>query len=125
MGISFHLKGSWDKTERFLRKQQANQAFTILDKYGQQGVTALAAATPEESSETANSWTYEIVNRRGYYAIHWSNTHSEDGVNIAAILQYGHGTGTGGYIQGRDYIMPAIRPIFDQMLAEMWREVTK
>lgn len=125
MDISFSVKGSWDKTEAFLKRAQANQALSVLNKYGPMGVNALSAATPEESSETANSWTYEIVNRRGYYAIHWSNTHSEDGVNIAAILQYGHGTGTGGYIQGRDYIMPAIRPIFDQMIAEMWREVNK
>lgn len=125
MDISFSVKGSWDKTEQFLRKAQQNEALRVLDKYGPMGVAALSAATPVEDGETAQSWTYEIVNRRGYYAIHWSNTHSEDGVNIAAILQYGHGTKNGGFVQGRDYIMPAIRPIFDQMVSEMWREVTK
>lgn len=124
MEISIGSKGNWDKTTNFLRRQQSNR-FAALDKYGPMGVQALSAATPEEEGETANSWTYEIVNRQGYYAIHWSNTNSEDGVNIAAILQYGHGTGTGGFVQGRDYIMPAIRPIFDQMINEMWREVTK
>lgn len=125
MDISFTSRGNWDKTSEFLKRQQSNSRFSVLDKYGPKGVAALAAATPTETSETANSWTYEIVNRPGYYAIHWSNTHVEDGVNIAAILQYGHGTGTGGYVEGRDYIMPAIRPIFDQMIEEMWREVTK
>jgi len=125
MDISITSKGGWDKTEEFLKRQISGNRFSVLDKYGPMGVAALSAATPVESGETAGSWTYEIVNTRGRYAIHWSNTHSEDGVNIAAIIQYGHGTGTGGYIQGRDYIMPAIRPIFDQMIEEMWREVTK
>ncbi len=124
MCISITSKGNWDKTTAFLKRQMANQ-LSVLDKYGAQGVAALAAATPVEDGETARAWTYEIVNRRGYYAIHWSNTHVEDGVNIAVILQYGHGTGTGGYIEGRDYIMPAIRPIFDQMVIDAWREVTK
>lgn len=124
MDISVTSKGNWDKTTSFLRRKQANQ-LAILDKYGPMGVAALSAATPIEDGETAQAWTYEIVNRRGYYAIHWSNTHSEDGVNIAAIIQYGHGTKNGGYVAGRDYIMPAIRPIFDQMVTEMWREVVK
>lgn len=124
MSFSLTSRGNWDKTLSFL-KRSSNSTFAVLDKYGPMGVAALAAATPVESGETAQSWTYEIENRSGYYAIHWSNTHSEDGVNIAVILQYGHGTGTGGYIQGRDYIMPAIRPIFDQMIEAMWREVTK
>lgn len=125
MDISVTSKGNWDKTTDFLKRRLNASGLGVLDKYGPMGVAALSAATPIEDGETARSWTYEIVNRRGYYAIHWSNTHVEDGVNIAAILQYGHGTGTGGYIQGRDYIMPAIRPIFDQMVNEMWREVTK
>lgn len=125
MCIKFTTKGDWGKTYAYLRRLQSNQAFAIMDRYGQQGVAALSAATPKESSETANSWAYEVVRKKGYYAIHWYNTHSEDGVNIAVILQYGHGTGTGGYVEGRDYIMPAIQPIFDQMVSEFWREVTK
>lgn len=125
MGITFTTKGTWDKTTRYLNSLKSNQAFSILEKYGQRGVAALSAATPIESSETANSWTYEIVRKKGYYAIHWHNTHMEDGIPIAVILQYGHGTGTGGYVQGRDYIMPTVQPIFDEMVNEIWREVTK
>lgn len=125
MGIKITTKGTWDPTYRYLKSLQSNKAFAILDRYGQQGVVALSAATPVESSETANSWTYEIVRKKGYYAIHWHNTHMENGIPIAVILQYGHATGTGGYVQGRDYIMPAIQPIFDQMVNEIWREVTK
>lgn len=125
MDISFSVKGTWDKTEQFLKKAQENRALSVLDKYGPMGVQALSAATPVEDGETAGSWTYEIVNRRGYYAIHWRNTNMEDGIPIAVLIQYGHGTKNGGYVQGRDYIMPAIRPIFDQMVNEMWREVTK
>ena len=123
--ISFTTKGDWGKTYSYLKRLQSNQAFAIMEKYGQQGVTALSAATPVDSSETANSWTYEVVRRKGYFAIHWHNTHMEDGIPIAVILQYGHGTGTGGYVQGRDYIMPAIQPIFDAMVNEIWREVTR
>lgn len=125
MGIRFTTKGDWGKTYSYLKRLQSAQAFAIMEKYGQRGVVALTAATPVESSETANSWTYEIVRKKGYYAIHWNNTHVEDGIPIAVILQYGHGTGTGGYVQGHDYIMPAIRPIFNEMINEIWREVTK
>lgn len=125
MCIKFTTKGDWGKTYAYLKRLQSNQAFAIMEKYAAQGVAALSAATPVESSETANSWTYDIVRKKGYYAIHWRNLHMEDGVNIAVILQYGHATGTGGYVEGRDYIMPAIQPIFDQMIDEIWREVTK
>jgi len=124
MDVSLTSKGNWDRTTEFLRRETSS-VFRILDKYGARGVAALSAATPVESGETAGAWSYEIESRSGYYAIHWYNSHNEDGVNIAAILQYGHGTGTGGYVEGRDYIMPAIRPIFDEMVNEMWREVTK
>jgi hypothetical protein len=85
----------------------------------------LAAATPEDSGLTAHSWSFDVVSRKGYYSIRWYNSHVVDGRPIAILLQYGHGTGTGGYVQGRDYIMPAIRPIFDQIEAEVWREVTR
>lgn len=125
MCIKFTTKGNWDKTTRYLQRLETAQAFAVLEKYGQQGVAALSAATPVESSLTANSWTYEIVRKKGYYAIHWHNTNMEDGIPIAVILQYGHGTGQGGYVEGRDYINPAIKPIFDQMVNEIWREVTK
>ena len=96
---------------------------SILDKYGQKGVDALASATPRESGETANSWSYEITGGDGNYAIQWNNSHVNKGVNIAIILQYGHGTGTGGYVVGRDYINPAVQPIFDEMAETIWKEV--
>lgn len=100
---------------------------TPLAKYGPIGVAALQAATPVESSETANSWYYEIVDKPGYFAIHWKNSNLEDPgqIPIAVLLQYGHATRNGGYVQGRDYINPALRPIFDQMATDMWKEVTK
>lgn len=127
MCIKFTTKGDWGKTYSYLKRLQSNHAFAIMEKYARQGLVALQAATPVDSSETANSWSYEIVRKpgSGYFAIHWYNSHMENGIPIAVILQYGHGTGTGGYVQGRDYINPAVQPIFDQMIDEMWREVTK
>lgn len=106
---------------------QQRQEFKALHKYGPMGVAALERATPKDSAETATSWYYEIVDKPGYFAIHWSNSHVEEpgSVSIAAILQYGHATRTGGYVEGRDYINPAMRPIFDQMVVDMWKEVTK
>lgn len=97
----------------------------ILQKYGQQGVAALSAATPVESGTTANSWSYEIKTSGQSATIYWSNSNVNKGVNIAVILQFGHGTGTGGYVQGRDYINPAMRPIFDKIAEEAWMEVVK
>jgi hypothetical protein len=121
--IEFTVSGSWGQTERWLAKLKSEQIFAILDKYGPQGVNALSNATPSETGRTAQSWTYDIVHKRGYHAIHWRNTNMVDGIPVAIMIQYGHGTGTGGYVQGRDYINPAIRPIFDQILAEIEREV--
>lgn len=123
--ITITQKGSFNKTERYLSRLKQAQRFAILNKYGSIGVAALSSATPVDSGETAASWTYSIVQRPGYYSIRWHNSHSNQGVPIAVLLQYGHGTGTGGYVQGRDYINPAVRPIFDQMANEMWKEVTK
>lgn len=125
MGIEITQRGSFNKTERYLRKLQTIQLFAILNKYGAIGVSALSSATPVESGETAASWSYNIVTRPGYYSIRWRNSHINDGVPIAILIQYGHGTGTGGYVQGRNYIMPAIRPIFEQIAADVWREVTE
>jgi hypothetical protein len=89
------------------------------------GVDALSAATPIDTSLTANSWSYEVIQRPGYFSIRWFNSNRQNGSNVAILLQYGHATRNGGYVQGRDYIMPAIRPIFDQIEEEVWREVTK
>ena len=95
----------------------------ILEKYGQMGVEALRSATPIDSGKTAESWGYEISGGKEGATIHWTNTNQNKGVYIAVILQYGHGTGTGGYVQGIDYINPAIRPVFDKIAEEAWMEV--
>ena len=118
-------RGSFNKTEKFLRRITNMEYKHILEKYAQEGVAALAAATPMDSGLTASSWGYEIRVSRGRYAITWTNSNINDGVNIAVILQYGHGTRNGGWVQGRDYINPAIQPVFDKIANELWREVTK
>ena len=123
--ITITQKGSFKNTERYLARLKTAQLFAVLNKYGSLGQNAVWNATPVESGLTAASWSYTIEERPGYYSIRWHNSHIESGVPIAVILQYGHGTGTGGYVQGRNYIMPAIRPIFDQMANEAWKEVTK
>jgi len=123
--ITITEKGSFSNVERWLRRLKEQQRLDILNKYGTLGVNALSNATPVESGLTAGSWSHSIISRPGYYSIRWHNSHIEDGIPIAVILQYGHGTGTGGYVQGRDYIMPAIRPIFDQIVAEAMKEVNR
>ena len=123
--IEITQKGSFNNTEMYLRRLKSSDLYAVLNKYGSLGVAALSNATPVRSGLTAASWSYEIVQRRGYYSIRWHNSNVHDGIPIAILIQYGHGTRTGGYVQGRDYIMPAIRPIFDQMANDAWREVTK
>ena len=123
--ISFSEKGSFNNTERYLARLKNAQLFAILNKYGAAGVAVLSEATPVDSGITAGSWSYSIVQRPGYNSIRWHNSHEINGTPLAVLLQYGHGTGTGGYVQGRDYINPAIRPIFDQMTAEAVREVSR
>jgi hypothetical protein len=125
MSITFTEKGSFDNTERWLQKMKSGQLFATLSKYGSLGQNALSNATPTDTGLTAESWSFTIEQRPGYYSIRWHNSHIENGLPIAILIQYGHGTGTGGYVQGRDYIMPAIRPIFDQILAEAMKEVNK
>ncbi len=122
--ISFRHKGNFQKTDKFLKKAADSRYLSILEKYGNMGVSALAAATPVESGKTASSWSYEIHTSKSGAEIVWNNSNINKGVNIAIILQYGHGTGTGGYVQGRDYINPALKPIFDKLAEELWREVT-
>lgn len=123
--ISFTSQGSFDKTEAWLKKMSKLKFDSILKKYGQMGVTALASATPVESGLTASSWSYEVVGNQQNFTITWTNSHVVEGANIAILLQYGHGTGTGGYVQGRDYINPAIIPVFDKIRDELFREVSK
>lgn len=123
----FNVKttGSFDKLEKFLKTMSSGDIFRILDSLGQRGVAALASATPVESGLTARSWTYEVIHTKGRHSIEWKNTNVNNGVNIAIILQYGHGTGTGGWVQGYDYINPAIRPVFDQIANELWEQVKR
>lgn len=123
--ISFRQKGDFSNTTKFLEKAKNVFRNNKFDKYGQQGVAALASATPKDSGETANSWYYTIKKTASGVTISFNNKHIEQGVPIAIILQYGHGTGTGGWVEGRDYINPAIRPIFDKIADEAWKEVTR
>ena len=125
--IKVTTRGSYDRTRAWLQRMQRREQFRVLHKYGAMGVAALQKATPVDSSATAQSWYYEIVDRKGYFAIHWLNSNVvEPGtIPVAVLLQYGHATGNGAYVQGEDYINPAMRPIFDQMAADMWKEVTK
>lgn len=124
-GIQITQKGSFNNTEVYLSRLKAVQVAAILSKYGSVGVAALSNATPVDSGLTAASWYYEIVQRPGYYSIRWHNRNVRDGIPIAILIEYGHGTGTGGYVAGRDFIMPAIRPIFDKIAADVEKEVTK
>lgn len=121
--IKFRSKGSFKRTEKFLKKSLGKEWRSILDKYGRQGVEALSRATPKESGETASSWSYEVKQEGSSISIIWNNSHINKGVNIAVILQYGHATRNGGYVQGRDYINPALRPVFDQLADACWKEV--
>ena len=123
--ISFRQKGDFSKLNHFLEKAKEAARLSILDKYGREGVAALSSATPVDSGETANSWFYEIKHNNGSASITFCNSHINQGVPIAIILQYGHGTGTGGWVEGRDYINPAIQPIFDEIVDAAWKEVTK
>lgn len=123
--ISFTVSGTHRKTMDFLTRMKSGSHLEIAAKYGAQGVSALMGATPVEDGETQAGWYYEIDRRSGYLGVHWYNSNVEDGIPIAVLIQYGHGTGNGGYVQGRDYINPALRPLFDQIAAEMWKEVTK
>lgn len=125
--IRVTTRGSFQKTQTFLSRMKTRQQFSVLHKYGPIGVAALSGATPRDRGVTAAGWYYEIVDRPGYFAIHWYNSHVEEpgAISIAAIIQYGHGTRTGGYVQGIDYINPVMRPIFDQMVTDMWKEVTR
>ena len=123
--ISFRQRGDFSKTTRYLERVKEAIHLGLLDKYGREGVAALSSATPVESGLTASSWYYEIDNKSGSAAITFYNSHVNKGVPIAIILQYGPGTGTGGWVEGRDYINPAIQPVFDRLADEAWKEVTK
>lgn len=123
--IRFTHKGDFSKTTKFLTRVTQTVRRSDLERYAKKGVAALASATPVETGLTADSWTYEIITKKGLITINFINTNIQQNVPIAVIIQYGHGTGTGGWVEGRDYINPAIQPIFDEMINDIWREVTK
>lgn len=122
--ISFVQKGDFKNTEKFLKKSLGDDWMSVLDRYGREGVDALRHATPKDTGRTADSWSYDITRKDGTVSIEWYNSHMNKGVNIAIILQYGHATGTGGYVRGVDYINPALRPIFEKLAEKAWKEVT-
>lgn len=123
--ITFRQKGDFSKLNRFLERAKETVRLGDLDRYGREGVAALASATPVDSGKTASSWYYEISRTKGGAAISFKNSNINKGVPIAIILQYGHATGNGGWVQGQDYINPAIRPIFDKLANDAWEEVKK
>lgn len=123
--ISFRQKGDFSKLTNFLEKAKGTVKVGMLDRYGREGVAALSSATPVDSGLTASSWYYEIKQGTGSISISFHNSNIQDGVPIAVILQYGHGTGNGGWVEGRDYINPAIQPIFDKIANDAWKEVNK
>ena len=123
--ITFRQKGDFRKTSKFLEYAAKGIKIVELDKYGREGVAALSSATPVDTGLTASSWYYKIENKNGTATISFLNSNIQNGVPIAIILQYGHGTRNGGWVTGRDYINPAIQPIFDNLANNAWKEVTK
>ena len=123
--IRFTSKGDFSKATRYFKRVSEASKIKILEKYGAKGVAALSSATPVESGLTASSWSYNVEREPGRSVINFTNSNQNKGVHIAIILQYGHGTGTGGWVEGRDYINPAIQPVFGDILEQAWTEVTK
>ena len=123
--IEFRQKGDFSKLNRYFERLEETANVGVLDKYGRAGVAALSSATPVNTGKTASSWYYDIKRQNGSVSIEFNNSNFNKGVPIAIIIQYGHGTRNGGWVEGRDYINPAIQPIFDRIAEEIWREVTR
>lgn len=123
--VTVKIKSDLPKLKRLLDKMNNSNVQRIFDKYGQIGVEELSAATPVDSGVTASCWSYEVHHDSNSVSLQFFNSNENKGVPIAVILQYGHGTGTGGWVQGRDYINPALRPVFDRLAEEVWREVSR
>lgn len=123
--ITFRQKGNFSKLNRYFERAKEVVKLGDLDRFGREGVQALSSVTPRDTGLTATSWEYSIERSSNRVSITFNNTNIQNGVPIAIILQYGHGTRNGGYVQGRDYINPAIQPIFDKMVKDAWKEVTK
>lgn len=125
MGLKVECSGDLSITKRFLNRLLRIDYTDILRQYGQKGVEILKEATPKDTGKTANSWYYEIKQDRNRMTINWCNSNENNGVNIAMLIQYGHGTKNGAYVKGIDYINPAIKPIFDELANKCWKEVTR
>ena len=123
--ITYRTKGDITKTETFLKRLMKQDLKSILNKYGQLGVEALSKATPVDTGKTAASWDYEVTIAPGSATLTWTNSNTNQGIPIALLIQYGHGTPTGGYVPGQDYIKPAIRPIMDELTKALWKEVSE
>ena len=123
MRISISNSGSFNKTDKFLKKMFENSIYSVLQKYGEIGVAELAAATPIDSGRTSSAWDYRVIIDRTNARVQWYNNNENQGFSVAIGLQYGHGTGTGGYVIGRDYINPTMRPIFDTIADQVWNEI--
>lgn len=123
--ISFKQKGDFSKLNGFLEKAKETIKLGDLDRYGREGVEALRRSTPVDTGKTADSWHYEIIRGKESVSISFSNSNIQNGVNIAVILQYGHGTRNGGWVEGRDYINPAVQPVFDKIAEDAWKEVSR
>lgn len=123
--ITFEQIGDFNNTKKYLTRLQQDQISILLDRYGAEGVRILSLVTPKETGVTASSWTYEIVKAKSGVSLYFSNSHvTKTGTPIAILIQYGHGTGTGGYVPPNDFLNPALRPLFDKMADEIWKEVT-
>lgn len=122
--VSFRHKGNFSDLTKYFEKVRKAACLSVLEKYGQEGVDALASATPKDSGKTASSWYYEVTRKGSTASIVFKNLNVNNGVPIAIILQYGHGTRNGGWVEGRDYINPAIQPVFDKIADAAWKEVT-
>lgn len=121
--IKFKHHGDFKKTTTFLGRLRDLYYKRILDKYGKLGVEALSAATPVDSGETADSWVYEVISTKDGYKLTFTNTHTKNGVNIVMLLEYGHATRSGTFVEGRNFVKPAARPIFDKVVEDVWKEV--
>lgn len=122
--IEVTVQGDNDKTTRSLKKMASGDQFSDFDRYGQVGVRALSASTPVDTGLAAHSWYYKVIRDSRNPGIEWCNADVESGLNVVILIQYGHGTGTGGYVQGRDFINPAMQPVFDQIAIDVWKKVT-
>lgn len=123
--ISVTTKGDFSNIEKYLRNAKSSNLMPIFDKYGAKGVELLSKATPKDTGETASSWGYKVEHKNGRYRLYFTNSHEVNGVNIAIIIQYGHGTRQGGYVEGIDYINPVTRPLFEDLVRELTKEVKR